>query len=87
MHIPSSGRPPVVYSKFTHSQQSLASLYIKMNPNLCHKALFKEEKQWKTRHILSMQNMTCVGFELKSSATNANVVTTSPSAILWVKRK
>ncbi len=35
---------PVVYSKFTHSQQSLASLYTKMNPNLCHKAFIKEEK-------------------------------------------
>ena len=44
MHIPSSGRPPVVYSKFTHSQQSLASLYTKMNPNLWLKPLFKEEK-------------------------------------------
>ena len=55
MHIPSSGRPPVVYSKFTHSQQSLASLYNEMNPNLWHKAF-----------ICKMQNMTCVEFELKS---------------------
>ena len=31
--------------------------------------------------------MTCVEFELKSLATNAKVVTTSPSAILWGKRK
>ena len=38
MHIPSSGQPPVVYSKFTDSQQSLASFYTEMNPNLWHKA-------------------------------------------------
>ena len=34
-----------------------------------------------------MQNMTCVEFELKSLATNAKVVTTSASAILWGKGK
>ena len=49
MHIPSSGRPPVVYSKFTHSQQSLASFYTKMNPNLCHKAFIYRRKTMKNK--------------------------------------
>ena len=53
MHIPSSGRPPVVYSKFTRSQQSLASLYTKMNPNLWHKAFISRRKIIKNKTYIT----------------------------------